>query len=109
MYVLNAMDTSTVHTVCSGVCYKCSHHYVSCPICIVKGDIFLANVQYLIMAELKMLEFRPSVVGMSALWFSIEQLCPSASDAFVAYISKLFINQSQKVIIEGISQYSWFI
>ncbi|KAI9112326.1 hypothetical protein K1719_016849 [Acacia pycnantha] len=45
--------------------------------------------------DLKMLDFRQSVVGISALWSSIDQLYPSVSDAFIAYISKLF-NQSQK-------------
>ncbi|XP_028783511.1 putative cyclin-D7-1 [Neltuma alba] len=45
--------------------------------------------------DLRMLEFRQSVVGICALWCSIDQLYPSVSDAFITYIAKLF-NQSQK-------------
>ncbi|RDY02107.1 putative cyclin-D7-1, partial [Mucuna pruriens] len=43
----------------------------------------------------KMLEFRPSIVGISALWCTLDQLFPSISDPYIAYIMKL-LNQSQK-------------
>ncbi|XP_027337201.1 putative cyclin-D7-1 [Abrus precatorius] len=43
----------------------------------------------------KMLEFRPSIVGISALWCTLDQLFPPISDAYNAYIMRL-LSQSQK-------------
>ncbi|KAG5088560.1 hypothetical protein AAZX31_01G091600 [Glycine max] len=43
----------------------------------------------------KMMEFRPSVVGMSALWCTLDQLFPPTSDTYIAYIMSI-LNQSQK-------------
>ncbi|XP_029128243.1 putative cyclin-D7-1 [Cajanus cajan] len=43
----------------------------------------------------KMLEFRPSIVGISALWCTLDQLFPSTSDTYITYIMRL-LNQSQK-------------
>ncbi|KAK7350049.1 hypothetical protein VNO77_08101 [Canavalia gladiata] len=43
----------------------------------------------------KMLEFRPSIVGISALWCTLDQLFPSISNTYIAYIMRL-LNQSQK-------------
>ncbi|XP_054779534.1 putative cyclin-D7-1 isoform X2 [Prosopis cineraria] len=45
--------------------------------------------------DLRMMGFRQSVVGISALWCSLEELYPAVSDAFIAYIMKL-LSQSQK-------------
>ncbi|KAL2320036.1 hypothetical protein Fmac_029005 [Flemingia macrophylla] len=43
----------------------------------------------------KMLEFRPSIVGTSALWYTLDQLFPPTSDTYIACITRL-LNQSQK-------------
>ncbi|CAJ1949431.1 unnamed protein product [Sphenostylis stenocarpa] len=43
----------------------------------------------------KMLEFRPSIVGISALWCTLDHLFPPASDTFIAYILRL-LSQTQK-------------
>lgn len=48
-------------------------------------------------ADQKMLEFRPSIVGISALWCTLDQLFPPKSDTYIAYIMSI-LNQSQKVI-----------
>ncbi|TKY63314.1 Cyclin-D7-1 protein [Spatholobus suberectus] len=45
----------------------------------------------------KMLEFRPSIVGISALWRTLDQLFPPTSDIYIAYILRL-LNQSQKKV-----------
>ena len=46
-----------------------------------------------------MLEFRPSIVGISALWCTLEHLFPQTSDTYIAYILRLLNQSSQKVII----------
>ncbi|KAG5042491.1 putative cyclin-D7-1 [Glycine max] len=54
-------------------------------------------IDLLIQATLdqKMLEFRPSIVGISALWCTLDQLFPPKSDTYIAYIMSI-LNQSQK-------------
>ncbi|KAG2380888.1 putative cyclin-D7-1 G1/S-specific cyclin-D7-1 [Vigna angularis] len=53
--------------------------------------------QLLLQATLdqKMLEFRPSIIGISALWCTLQHLFPQTSDTYIAYIMRL-LNQSQK-------------
>lgn len=61
-------------------------------------DKFISQVtEFLVQATLdqKMLEFRPSIVGISALWCTLDQLFPSTFDSYIAYIMRL-LNQSQK-------------
>ncbi|BAT97176.1 hypothetical protein VIGAN_09054600, partial [Vigna angularis var. angularis] len=40
-------------------------------------------------------EFRPSIIGISALWCTLQHLFPQTSDTYIAYIMRL-LNQSQK-------------
>ncbi|KAL9303308.1 hypothetical protein ACSQ67_020571 [Phaseolus vulgaris] len=53
--------------------------------------------QLLLQATLdqKMVEFRPSTVGISALWCSLDQLYPPTADSYIAYILRL-LSQTQK-------------
>jgi len=44
------------------------------------------------------LEFRPSVIAVSALWCSLDELHPSTFDAYLTSLTRHF-NQSQKVKI----------